>query len=269
MATVLVRDPKTGKMIRVDQKDAAKYQSKAVDPNGPKTTGTTTASASGAQGAAQAAMQGAGGADPTDRHLKIGGREAAMSEVQKDLLKSNPTQIMAMQEKLLRAGFYGSATRQDIAWGVADALTIAAYKNSLEYSADFFEAGSDKDFDSALNELTAARDKNGMNKNIDGPNNAITIANPQDLIDVLSNKAQDLVGHKVTATDLGNFFVNEYQKKQVEYQKALEQGGTVTQAPSADVAAENLIRRKMPNEVAAKDLSNTGADFFALLKGAS
>lgn len=245
------------------------------------------------QGVAQGANTGAS-TGPFSTNFQLNARKwfapLALGQKQKatttavdqlnELYHMGASEIVQLQERLLRAGFYGSgATRKDVVTGVADPMTQQAYADAITSAGQYFAAGNDDtDLDTMIDDFATSRDKNGLNINVDSKvQPTIQLDNPDDLMNTLSSVSQQLMGRKVTAEELGNTFVEHYHQQQINaanqdwgFSQAQEggQGGqTEVGLPSAQTAAEAAVRDKYGAEVGAHDIANVGQNFFQLLNG--
>lgn len=72
---------------------------------------------------------------------------------------------------------------------------------------------------------------------------------PEDLTKIANKVAQDTIGRELTAAEAAQF-TSAYQQQEIQFQKSYYGGGTVTEAPSPDVAAETFAQQAAPTEAA-------------------
>lgn len=181
---------------------------------------------------------------------------------------SYPTESVAnIQRALASAGLYGDRTRFRL--GVWDEPTVTAYRKLLEYAN---RSGVDEAV--ALQQYAA-----GMEVDPDDPNSpagsggakraplTVRQTNPADLREMAETLIAAKTGRRdsALADRMVNAYLSEERRAQVDGYNTVEGGGTVVDAPSADVFMDDTIERERPDLVFARQEFGAAQEALSML----
>lgn len=177
--------------------------------------------------------------------------------------------VVQLQEALFRAGFYGNASRKDIAWGQPrDADTIAAYKNAILSTSSLNASGRMVTVPAFLKELGDTRDENGLNADDAGRDPfSPVVDNPEDIKNELNEALPRIMGRSVDASELDEY-VKLFQSLQTNAQRRAydtqEAGGSTTQPMSIESFARQQAQTRHPDEYGARQLADKAKELMAM-----
>lgn len=149
----------------------------------------------------------------------------------------SPDSLARLTDTLFRKGFYRSGEPGDF---ISDKNAIA---NLYDYANIY-----GRDITWAVNNLRASvPDSAAMSRVGSGVARRYRKSSPDDLRIVANRVAQDTLGRELTA-DEQQRFIAAYQGQEVAAQRAAYSSSTFTEAPSADVAAQQFAQQAAPTE---------------------
>lgn len=177
--------------------------------------------------------------------------------------------LIQLQEKLFTAGFYGNASRDDIAWGRAgDMETISAYKEAIKLGGMLLAAGNKITLPALLDQLGQRRSLNAIRGGGGGaaPKQPIRLTNAQDIEAAFDKTAPSVIGRALSAAEKQQL-VAAYHSLEGDYQRTIYAGGTAANAPNLGAFAEKKAAELHPEE--AKDYAFLGyaKQFYEMLGG--
>lgn len=149
----------------------------------------------------------------------------------------SPDSLARLTDTLFRKGFYRSGEPGDF---ISDKNAIA---NLYDYANIY-----GRDITWAVNNLRASvPDSAAMSRVGSGAARRYRKSSPDDLRIVANRVAQDTLGRELTA-DEQQRFIAAYQGQEIAAQRAAYSSSTFTEAPSADVAAQQFAQQAAPTE---------------------
>lgn len=186
------------------------------------------------------------------------------------------SQLAQVQDQLYRAGYYSANYVPK--YGQLNAEDISAFRIMMIGLASNPSQATLSDY---LNQSAQAGDSHGLGRR--SPL-VVKLTNPDDLRVTLQKTVQDLYGGNLPETDVQSF-ISAFQSSQAAEQTAaytaggfnpetgqadlsgtLNGGGTVTAPASPTAAAEQYVRTKYPNQVAATQFGNAMDSIITTLK---
>lgn len=191
------------------------------------------------------------------------------SEALLDIYNLPTPELIALQKKLYKGGFYGSSVKEtDIPFGVIDTATEHAWETAVKRAANTFAAGNHSTLTELVDKSAANMPASILNGTKRDPNQVV-LDNPQDLHATMEKVVLARNGKKDEA--LVQQLVNSYLQLETDYQNRVYEtqvtGGTITKPPSASTYAEEQFRAQRPNEHAASEIGNAGRGVLGLLRG--
>lgn len=198
------------------------------------------------------------------------GQTKKKSVLLSELPAMNSAEYITLQKKMFAAGLYtGDIQEGDMRWGdQADEDTIKAYKLLLDRGAAYTTAKVGKPLAEVLDDAVAKKPATyGTAKR---QPLTIGLTSPDDINKAVETVAGNVLGRRLSDAERERF-VTLYHNLEISSQKseyaAGAAGGTFTAAPSISGAVESAIKQQFPAEAKKMDATNTGNDFFNLLKG--
>ena len=169
------------------------------------------------------------------------------------LYSTDRAAYIALQQKLYKAGFYGSTPAQSIGIGVYNDQTINAYRNAVLNAAQLNQAGNPVTFNELLaqeNPAVAARDKAAGQKAIQ-PGYMAQYSDPQTVAAIAQSAAQQTLGRNLSTAEVGQFTKAFHQQEQqwnsnrkaAALTAAKGKDVTVQDQPSAQAAAAQFTEQ--------------------------
>lgn len=149
--------------------------------------------------------------------------------------------------------------------GLTPSKRVAAM--NLLAQAGFLDSGSIGNYNAELSAITNAMElanfaglewSNAVNKRLaegpvrpggSGQTRTYKKTSVDDLKKIANTVAQNTLGRELTADETARF-AEAYNQQEIAYQRSLYAGGTVTDVPSIDVAAETFSQQNAPREAA-------------------
>lgn len=227
--------------------------------------GPAVAPTAGSPAAAQLANNPTGPYSPQSNVYKTATQAMAQLPV---LYASDAQGYLGMQQRLYKAGFYGTSAANTIAWGAYDTATIDAYRRAVLAAAQLSASGAPVTFSELL-------DQNARNvaANLAGAPpqpRTYTLTDPALVAGTAQKAAQDTLGRNLSAEEVQTFvqsYANEERTRQQAAYDAQVKGGTVVgqditqQALGAE--ATRYAKTTHPTEYHAQQL----AGYVAALEG--
>lgn len=172
----------------------------------------------------------------------------AMQELPK-LYATNRAGYIALQQRLYSAGFYGSASPQNVGIGSYNDQTVSAYRAAVLAAAQLADAGQPVTFDELLDQKDPAAAARGQ-KQIQ-PGFVAQYSDPQTVAAIAQQAAQTTLGRNLS-TDEVKAFVAEFHTAEQKWNSNQKAAGTTaaagkdtsqTSAPSAPAAADQFVQQ--------------------------
>ncbi len=190
-----------------------------------------------------------------------------MSEALKDFYRLKGNDLVRMQARLFRAGFYpGDVDFDDIDAGNHDEDTYKAYERAVGRAAQFSDAGEDVSLDDILDKPSP---KAGAAARAGRERGPVKLTNPDDIIRGVEKIAREAVGHKLTDAQRAAA-VTTWQQLERQYSSALEAGmggGEVVAPPEFSTFAEDFAEKADPQGAFRQDAIEGMNEFYDLLDG--
>jgi hypothetical protein len=178
----------------------------------------------------------------------------------------SPAQIAELQRALKAGGWYSSEAV--IVYGRWDPATQTAYANALKTANQSGKSVEEVLLKSA--ELVTSQGELEEGRKL--PDRRIT--NPDDLFEVFRSVSQDVIGHHVSDEEIGSMIL-AYQQMELAPQNqqlaAAEAGDlssqVLTEPPSAEIFAKQLLTKTHPLEAGATATVNTLDQVDAFFRG--
>lgn len=147
--------------------------------------------------------------------------------------------------------------------GLIDPGSIGNYNAELAALTNAMELGnfSGLEWSNAINKRLAQGPVRGGGG---GPVRTYKKTSAEDLRTIANKVAQTTLGRELTTDEIAKF-TESYNQQEVAYQKSLYAGGTVTEAPSIDVAAESFAKQAAPKEAGAYQYLNYMNKLFSMI----
>lgn len=189
--------------------------------------------------------------------------------------------LVGSNGKVVQSGPYDIDTQPGFIYSSLSPRNQQALMQQLA-AAGFISKGAIGDFSSeiyAIKQWLVASNMAGLEKQnylkqrltgrtpvSSGSGRTYQVTNPEDLKVVAKQVAQQTLGRDFT-DDEANRFVEAFQAQQVAEQRKATGGGTVTQAPSPDVAAQKFAEEQAPTEASAYKTLGYINKFFNAIGG--
>lgn len=221
---------------------------------------------------------GIGGAyvDPDDPEVYFGGEVTKagqirvrhnvrrMSDVLGDMYRWDDTQLRAFQERAWQAGLYGNVDRDEVAFGARDDDTYRAWSSVVTNAARAYAADRSVTPSDLLDEWAQRTPQDARS----GQRQVIRISNPSDLRATFSEVYRARTG-KGPKGDVLERLISQYQAEEARAQQAALNGGTVTDAPSPEVFADEFARTNDPEAYDARKVITGLRRVGAMLSGSA
>lgn len=197
---------------------------------------------------------------------------STLSKVKGKLYKlyaSDKAAFVALQQRLYKGGFYGDLSADEINFGTLNRDTEFAFEVALTRAAAFHDAdpeGNNKTYDDVIDDAIKDHDALGgidalLGKK--GKGSITQVTDPADLKVLLQNQSKELLGDQ----RIDDATLSDYVARVQGNQRNAGAEGAGVQAQDPSTIAQGLLQEKFGAQIGARNVMNTGNDFFALLDG--
>lgn len=183
------------------------------------------------------------------------------------LYQMDPSEVVDLQHQLWEKGWYPSdiSSFDEIASGLIDSATLAAYQSALQRTAQV-NLGTDNTVsldaiiqrgDPDAKAKTKARYKTG---------GISAVTNPIETKAAYRSQYGALTGLAPTPEQAASFSASYRAQEEVANAQAARGAGTVTAPPSVGSAAEEYVREHQPTDVLGYGLLSRMNDFYSMLR---